>query len=79
MILIRVINIWLFLEGPGPPRLSHRVRGWGNRVSPSPCARAAPAHILLPAGGRETRFPHTPLRELMFTLETTIQNAKSKI
>jgi len=37
------MNIRLFLGGHSPPKLSHRVGGWGNRVSPSPCARAAPS------------------------------------
>jgi len=39
----------------------------GNRVPPSPCARAAPS----PFRGRrrgETRFPHAPPREPVFTL-----------
>jgi len=46
-------------NGRSPPTPSHRVRVWGNPVSPDPCARAAPS----PSRGRgcgETRFPHTP-------------------
>ena len=30
-------------QGLRPPRPSHRVGAWGNPVSPSPCARAAPS------------------------------------
>ena len=31
------MNIRLFLGGLRPPPPSHRMGGWGNRVSPSPC------------------------------------------
>jgi len=37
------MNIRFFVGGRSPPTPSHRVGGWGNRVSPSSCARAAPS------------------------------------
>jgi len=57
----------VFLGWPGPPQPSRRVGLWGNPVSLSPGSRAAPRK---PSRGRrygETGFPHSPLRELMFT------------
>ncbi len=40
------MQIRLFLGGRSPPRPSHRVELWGNRVSPSPCLRAQPSQTL---------------------------------
>jgi len=54
-----------------PPPVGGRRHGrpppgvWGNRVSPHPCLRARPSRG---EGDGETRFPHPPPRELMFTL-----------
>ena len=48
-----------FLGGRSPPRPSHRVGVWGNRVSPHPCSRAAPSPFRGQGRG-ETGFPHTP-------------------
>jgi len=38
MILVRIMNIRLFLGGLRPLEPSHRVGGWGNPVSPRPCS-----------------------------------------
>jgi len=38
-------------RGLCPPKPSHRVRGWGTPVSPSPCSRALPSQTLPRAGG----------------------------
>ena len=54
-------------QGLRPPRPSHRVGAWGNRVSPSPCARAAPS----PSRGGGVGKPGLPmplLQQPMFTL-----------
>ncbi len=59
------MNISLFLGGRSPPKPSRGVGGGGNPVSASPCVRARPSRG---RGRGATRFPHTPLREPMFTL-----------
>ena len=51
--------------GRRPPKLSHRVGGSGNLVSPHPCVRARPSRG---RGRGGTRVPHAPLREPMFTV-----------
>jgi len=45
------------LEGLRPPNPSHRVGGWGNQVSPSPCVRARPSRG---RGRGGTGLPHPP-------------------
>ena len=51
------MNIRLFLGWLRPPRPSHRVGGWGNRVSPHPCVWAAPSQTLPRAGVWGNRVP----------------------
>ena len=54
------MNTRLFPGGCGPAT-SHGARGWGNLVSPDPCAKTAPS----PSRGRgrgETGFPLAPAR-----------------
>jgi len=55
----------ILLGRAAPSQTLPRAEVWGNRVSPSPCVRVRPSRG---RGRGETRFPHTPLRELIFTL-----------